>query len=178
VHASSVGAVLAGLKKWQEAGTMDIDQDAIDRGQAALDALLPRESETKFVDLAQLSLIYPYNIVSPDMAHQIVDSMVYHLAKDKGVLRYKQDQYYNKNEDGYSEEAEWCFGLSWLAICYERLGDHKSARKYLDKATPTITRDGKIPELYFSHTDQPNENTPLGWSESMYIVALYIVAGG
>lgn len=176
VHASSIGAVLAGLKKWQEIGGMDVDQDAIDRGQAALDALLPRESESKFTDLALLSLVYPYNVVSPDMAQTIVDNLVYHLEREKGVLRYKFDQYYNKNDDGYSEEAEWCFGLSWLAICFERLGDHQKALEYLDKATATVTKDGKIPELYFSHSNEANENTPLGWSESMYVVALHEVA--
>ncbi|HSX35375.1 MAG TPA: glycoside hydrolase family 15 protein [Patescibacteria group bacterium] len=175
VHASSIGAVLAALKKWQEVGSMDVDQDAIDRGQAALDALLPRESESKFTDLALLSLIYPYNVVSPEMAKTIVENLVYHLAKDKGVLRYKFDAYYNKNTDGYSEEAEWCFGLSWLAICYKHLGDEQQAQEYLDKATATITKDGKIPELYLSHTDEANENTPLGWSESMYVAALYEV---
>lgn len=173
VHASSIGAVLAALKKWQEVGGMDVDQDAIDRGEAALQKLLPRESEAKFTDLALLSLIYPYNVVSHEMAAQIVENLVYHLAKDKGVMRYKFDRYYNKNTDGYSEEAEWCFGLSWLAIAYKRLGDEEKAKEYLDKATATITKDGKIPELYFSHTDDSNENNPLGWSESMYVVALY-----
>lgn len=176
VHASSIGAVLAALKKWKQVGGMDVDQDAIDRGQAALDALLPRESESKFTDLALLSLIYPYNVVSPEMAAQIVENLVYHLAKDKGVMRYKFDAYYNKNSDGYSEEAEWCFGLSWLAIAYEHLGDHAKAQEYLDKATATITPDGKIPELYLSHSDNANENTPLGWSESMYVAALFEVS--
>lgn len=175
VHASSIGAVVAALKKWQQVGTMDIDQDAIDRGQAALDALLPRESETKFTDLALLSLIYPYGVVGKEIGAQIVENLVYHLAKDKGVMRYKFDMYYNKNPDGYSEEAEWCFGLSWLAVAYKWLGDTDKAREYLDRATATITSDGKIPELYFSHSDTPNENTPLGWSESMYVVALYEV---
>jgi GH15 family glucan-1,4-alpha-glucosidase len=175
VHASSIGAVLAALKKWKEVGGMDVDQDAIDRGEAALAALLPRESEAKFTDLALLSLIYPYNVVSPDMAQQIVENLVYHLTKEKGVMRYKFDAYYNKNSDGYSEEAEWCFGLSWLAIAYEILGNHEEALHYLKKAFETITSDGKIPELYMSHTDEANENTPLGWSESMFVVALYEV---
>lgn len=175
VHASSVGAVLAALKKWKEVGGMDVDQDAIDRGQAALDALLPRESESKFTDLAQLSLIFPYNVVSPDMAHELLANLEYHLERDKGLIRYKFDAYYNKNPDGRSEEAEWCFGLSWMAVAYKRLGDDAKAHEYLGKATATITKDGQIPELYFSHTDHPNENTPLGWSESMYVVALYEV---
>ncbi|HYH75033.1 MAG TPA: glycoside hydrolase family 15 protein [Candidatus Saccharimonadales bacterium] len=178
VHASSIGAVVAALKKWQEVGGFDVDQDAIDRGVAALNALLPRESENKFTDLALLSLIYPYNVVSPEMAQQIVDNLVYHLAKEKGVMRYKFDAYYNKNQDGYSEEAEWCFGLSWLAIVYQRLGDEAKAWEYLEKATRTVTVDGKIPELYFSNTNKANENTPLGWAESMYVAALFEVNKG
>jgi GH15 family glucan-1,4-alpha-glucosidase len=176
VHASSIGAVLASLKLWKKVGSMDVDQDAIDRGEKALAELLPRESNNKFTDLALLSLIYPYGIVDAEMAQTIVDNLVYHLAKEKGVMRYKFDAYYNKNSDGYSEEAEWCFGLSWLAICYEKLGDHAKAVEYLDKASATVTEDGKIPELYMSHTDQANENTPLGWSESMYVAALYEVS--
>ncbi|HEX7963847.1 MAG TPA: glycoside hydrolase family 15 protein [Candidatus Saccharimonadales bacterium] len=175
VHASSVGAVLAGLLKWQEVGGMDVDQDAIDRGFASLGRLLPRESESKFADLAQLSLIFPYNVVSPEMGRQLLENLEYHLERDRGLIRYKFDAYYNKNPDGRSEEAEWCFGLSWMAVAWKRLGDDDKAREYLDKATATITKDGQIPELYFSHTDDPNENTPLGWSESMYVVALYEV---
>ncbi len=175
VHASSIGAVVAGLKKWKEVGGMDVDQDAIDRGEEALNKLLPRESESKFSDLALLSLIYPYNVVSNEMAKTIVENLVYHLTKDKGVIRYKFDAYYNRNSDGYSEEAEWCFGLSWLAIAYKHLGDNEKAHEFLDKATATITSDGKIPELYYSHTADANENNPLGWSESMYVVALKLV---
>jgi phosphorylase kinase alpha/beta subunit len=175
IHASSIGAVLAGLMRWKEVGGMEVDQDAIDRGQAALEKLLPRESESKFTDLALLSLIFPYNVLTPEMSRKVVENLEYHLARDRGVMRYKFDRYYNKNEDGYSEEAEWCFGLSWLAIVYKQLGDEAKAHEYLAKATATVTRDGQIPELYFSNTDKPNENTPLGWSESMYVVALYVI---
>jgi phosphorylase kinase alpha/beta subunit len=173
VHASSIGAVVAALKLWKQVGGMDVDPDAINRGEEALKKLLPRESESKFTDLALLSLIYPYNIVSAEMAREIIANLEYHLAKDRGLIRYKFDQYYNKNNDGYSEEAEWCFGLSWLAIAYARLRDQERAKLYLDKATATITPEGKVPELYMSHSTEANENTPLGWSESMYVVALY-----
>lgn len=175
IHASSIGAVLAALKKWREVGGMDVDPDAITRGEEALRKLLPRESESKFTDLALLSLVYPYGIVDQNMAMQLVTNLEYHLTKDRGVIRYKFDAYYNRNPDGYSEEAEWCFGLSWLAIAYKRLGNVERARAYLQKAAGTVTKDGKIPELYMSHSDEANENTPLGWSESMYVVALYEV---
>ncbi|MFH1849946.1 MAG: hypothetical protein ABH879_07240 [archaeon] len=38
----------------------------------------------------------------------------------------------------------------------------------------TITDIGE-PELYFSNSKKFNENVPLGWAESMLIVALYHV---
>ncbi len=172
IHASSIGAVVAALKKWQEVGGFDIDQAAIDRGEAALKNLLPRESESKYTDLALISLIYPYRVVDDVTAREIITNLEYHLEKDKGVMRYKFDRYYNKNPDGYSEEAEWCFGLSWLAISHHLLGDTDKAEAHLKKALDTVTAQGKVPELYLSNTDQPNENTPLGWSEAMLIVAL------
>ena len=97
---------------------------------------------------------------------------MYHLTRDRGVIRYKLDRYYNANEDGYSEEAEWCFGLSWLAIIYAMRAEKERAWYYLRQARNTVTSNGEIPELYFSQSPVPNDNTPLGWSESMYIVAL------
>src|SRR3989344_2321842 len=107
-----------------------------------------------------------------DEDNGILENVEYHLTRDRGVIRYKLDRYYNRNEDGYSEEAEWCFGLSWLAIIYAERGDKDRAYYYLRQAQKTVTPEGLVPELYYSHTDNPNGNTPLGWSESMYVVAL------
>src|SRR3989338_1101739 len=61
LHASSIGACVAGLKKISK--IVDVKRNLIEKGQAALNKLLPRESEAKETDLALLSLIYPYNIV-------------------------------------------------------------------------------------------------------------------
>ena len=134
--------------------------------------LLPRESEKKFVDLALLSLIYPYNIITSTQREEILKNVEYLLLRKKGVIRYKNDYYYNKNPDGYSEEAEWCFGLSWLAIIYLKLGRIKKAEFFIKQMLSIDTKKG-VPELYFSNTNKPNENTPLGWAESLFIVALH-----
>ena len=133
---------------------------------------MPRESTTKFADLALLTLIYPFNVTTEEETEQILKNVEYHLVREKGVIRYKLDRYYNKNIDGFSEEAEWCFGLSWLAIIYAERGDKEKAYYYLRRAKKTVTEEGKVPELYYSNSDIPNENTPLGWAESMYVVAL------
>ena len=172
VHASSVGACVAGLKSIKRLPKIDVPQDLIDKGEETLKKLLPRESKTKFVDLALLSLIYPYNIVTNKERDKILENVEYLLLRGRGVIRYKNDHYYNKNPDGYSEEAEWTFGLSWLAIIYEHLGNERKAKIFIDKALKAVTSKG-VPELYFSNSAKHNANNPLGWSESLFIVALH-----
>lgn len=172
VHASSIGSCVAALKKANDVEWLDVPDVAIERGEHALRALLPRESISKFADLALLTLIYPFNVTTEEETVEILKNVEYHLVRDKGVIRYKLDRYYNNNVDGFSEEAEWCFGLAWLAIIYAERGDSEKAYYYLRRTKAAVTQDGKVPELYYSHTDKPNENTPLGWAESMYVVAL------
>jgi len=173
VHASSVGACLAGLKSISRLEYLIVNQELIVKGEEKLNDLLPRESIHKFVDLALLSLIYPYNVVSKEQERQILENVEYHLVREKGVIRYKNDYYYNKNQDGFSEEAEWCFGLSWLALIYSKLSEKDKAERYMKMAFNTINAKGEIPELYFSNSDEYNGNSPLGWAESLFIVALY-----
>lgn len=172
VHASSVGACVAGLQAVSKLDYIDVADELIESGRAALDELLPRESESKFCDLAQLSLMFPYDVISREHADEILERLEYHLARDMGVIRYKNDHYYNRNQDGFSEEAEWTFGFPWLAIIYAQRGNKKKATYWLNKARETITDDGEVPELYYSNTDTPNENVPLGWSESMLVSAI------
>jgi len=172
IHASSIGACVAGLKKMSQLDKIIIPEGMIEKGEKALQQLLPRESEVKFVDLALLSLIYPYNVVDKEMAFKIIENVEYHLERKRGIIRYKNDKYYNKNKDGYSEEAEWTMGFSWLSIIYSDLGDLRRAEDYLEKTNSAILiPEQKIPELYYSNTDCPNENLPLCWAESLYIVA-------
>ena len=173
VHASSIGACVAGLEMISKIDDIEVSEDLIKKGYAALAKLLPRESKRKFVDLALLSLIWPYDVLNKRQTRQVLENVEYHLLKKKGVIRYKGDAYYNKNLDNYSEEAEWTFGLAWLAIIYDKLGQTKKAKEFLDKAIGTISKTGEVPELYYSNTDKPNDNMPLGWSESLFITAVY-----
>jgi GH15 family glucan-1,4-alpha-glucosidase len=172
VHSSSVGACVAGLRAIKEAGLARVDEALIQKGDDALHLLLPRESYTKFCDLALLSLIFPYDVVPDSLQREILRNVEYHLEKEKGIVRYKNDRYYNKNIDGWSEEAEWTMGFPWLSIIYRMRGENAKATYYLGRARTTLDKDNKLPELYYSHTDTPNENNPLGWSESLFIIAL------
>lgn len=191
VHASSIGSCVAGLKSIAKTSFVRIPLHLIEKGEEALRNILPRESKTKFTDLAELSLIYPFNVVPENIAREIVRKVEYHLEKDRGIIRYKGDRYYNKNEDEVSEEAEWCFGFPWLSIIYNQFAkfshsasnfaeatldkeasrDEILSQEYLEKSLKTIYKD-QIPELYYSDSDKPNDNTPLGWAESLFVVAL------
>ena len=171
VHASSIGACVAGLKKISQLQNITIPEGVIEKGENALQKFLPRESETKFVDLALLSFIYPYEVVDKEMTLKIIENVEYHLERRRGVIRHKNDRYYNKNKDGYSEEAEWTMGFPWLSIIYTGLGDLRRAHDYLGKSGLVLTPEQKIPELYYSNSDRPNKNIPLGWAESLYIIA-------
>jgi phosphorylase kinase alpha/beta subunit len=176
VHASSVGACVAGLKSVAALPFIVIPEGLIERGEEALRNLLPRESITKFCDLALLSLSFPYNLLDEATERAILSNLEYHLVKERGVLRYKTDRYYNKNEvDNWSEEAEWTMGFPWLAIIYAKRGDKEKATHYLRK-TEQVLYENKLPELYYSGTPKPNDNIPLAWAESLYIVAMLEVA--
>jgi phosphorylase kinase alpha/beta subunit len=68
-------------------------------------------------------------------------------------------------------------GFGFLALAYITLGDIDKAKYYLDKLENVMDKDGNLPELYYSKTDIPNENNPLGWSQSLYIVAKEQIIG-
>ncbi|MDP2750488.1 MAG: glycoside hydrolase family 15 protein [Nanoarchaeota archaeon] len=167
VHASSVGACVAGLIKIKKNKLANVNPDLISLGIKTLKELLPRESETKEVDLALLSLIYPYEIVTEEQRNAILKNVEEKLLKQKGVLRYIGDQYYN-HELG---EPEWTMGLPWLAIIYKKLGNENKYLKFMKMTYAAFNDNDELPELYFRNTDKHNENTPLGWSQSLFVVA-------
>ncbi len=191
VHSSSVGACVAALKEVKKSvfkipiisddfvndleevhdghfvKKIHVPEYVISYGQQTLDVLLPRESVTKEVDLAQLSLIYPFNVVSVEQREAILRNVEKHLVKDKGVIRYKDDKYYG-SENG---EPEWTMGFPWLAKIYGEIGDMKRYHYYMLKTLSVMNAEGELPELYFAKTNNHNSNTPLGWSQALYLVA-------
>ena len=165
VHASSIGACVAGLKKISK--IVDVPQNAIKKGEEALNKLLPRESETKYVDVALLSLIYPYNIVTNKQKNIILKNVEENLIKEKGVIRYIGDKYYYKNG-----EAMWTMGLPWLAIIYKQMNKPDKYAHYMRKTIAATNEKGELPELYYADGNGHNENCPLAWSQALFVASL------
>ncbi len=166
-HASSIGACVAGLKAIAKISGIEVPQQLIEQGEAALNELLPRESETKDADLALLSLIYPYNIATPQQRDAILKNVEEKLVRGKGVARYLGDRYYNEN----GAEAEWTFGFPWLAIIYRQLNNTEKYAHYTKKTLEAMNEKGEMPELYYGNTNKCNENTPLAWGQALCVVA-------
>lgn len=199
MHSSSVGAVLAGLTMWHDDGYyhykyknqipihqyLPVPQEFIETGRAALDRLLPSESNSRPYDIAQLSLIWPYYIVPDHQALQIISNIEKHLVRKMGVIRYPGDLYYNSDRTRpVGNEAEWPLGFAWLSIVFSQLAikamktapvsNHpaeyiQKAELYLRKTEAVMTDSGLVPELYTS--GRANYNVPLAWAQSFYIVA-------
>jgi phosphorylase kinase alpha/beta subunit len=199
VHSSSIGSVLAGLTMWHDDGyyhhkyprQMDlhsylpIPQEFVELGSDALERILPAESQTRPFDLAQLSLIWPYTIVTESQAKRIVKNVEKNLVRDFGVIRYPGDRYHSSDpENPLGSEAEWPLGFAWLSIVYSklalraiRMGDIfgapnrfiEKAEYYIERIEKVMTDDGKTPELYSG--GKMNWNVPLAWAQSLYVVA-------
>ncbi|MBL3643950.1 glycoside hydrolase family 15 protein [Peribacillus frigoritolerans] len=160
IHASSIGACVAGLNSVKM--LVNVKEELIKKGEETLRFLLPRESYSKETDLALLSLIYPYRLVDREIALEILKNVTERLERTNGCIRYEKDLYYN---DG--QEAEWCFGLPWLGLCYLELGMMNKVNEYIDKTKMIIPENWEVPELYIGGSNVPNGNTPLAWSVSL-----------
>ena len=165
VHASSIGACVAGLKKISK--IVNVKKDLIKKGENVLNNLLPRESETKEVDMALLSLIYPYNVVTKNQRDAILRSVEQKLVKEKGVVRYIGDKYHYKNG-----EAIWTKGFPWLAIIYNQLNKPDKYAFYMRKTIKAMNEKGELPELYYAESNEHNENCPLAWSQALFVASL------
>ncbi len=167
VHASSVGACVAGLKKVSK--LVDVDPALIAHGEKTLKNLLPRESATKETDLALLSLIYPYKVVDKKTTRAILENIENHLVRERGVSRYLGDVYYGSKHG----EAEWTMGFAWLAIIYKQLNRPDKYAEYMKKCVSVINDKGELPELYYANSHVHNENSPLGWAQSLFLVMMH-----
>lgn len=209
-HSSSYGAVLGGLMMWFDQGFYDykykqkieigqlvpVSERMIADGFSALMNLLPRESASRPYDLAQLSLIWPYNIVDLETKLTVLRNVETHLLGDKGVRRYPNDVYCGKGLIAHQgETAQWPLGLAWLAIDYAKLAEKEydydvahqpvrlgwdQRREYFNRAVEyfcrlerVMTPEGYVPEMYVG--TQLGHNTPLAWAQSFHVISAQVL---
>lgn len=212
LNASSVGMAKAALEAMQglnlfglrggQASIIHVLPDEIARARITLESLLPRESGSKEVDAALLSVIgYPaFAVEDTQLLKQTRQKIIDKLQGHYGCKRFLRDGHQTVLEDTtrlhYEPEelrqfehieCEWplFFAYLWLDSLFR--GDAPQIEFYQQRlAALAVNVDGVelLPELYYvpaaqleaerqqpgSQTRQPNENIPLVWAQSLYIL--------
>ncbi len=219
INGSSVGMAKAALEAMngfnlfgnvasQEAVIHVVSSD-IARSRFTLQSLLPRESASKEIDAALLSIIgYPaYAIEDEDLVNKTRNKIVKKLAGNYGCKRFLLDGHQSSIEDASrlhyepSElrefehiESQWPLFFTYLLLDALMREDSEDIKKWHKKLQPLfVEQDGEnlIPELYIvprelidaekdnpgSQIRVPNENVPLVWAQSLYMLSDMIMDG-
>jgi phosphorylase kinase alpha/beta subunit len=193
VHSHAIGAAYAAFYQLKEYG-FKVDADMLSKCADTLNALLPMESTTKFCDMAQLQLIWPLGLFDyPDIdsskRDEILSRVEELLVRDRGVIRYMNDQYYNIADQNQARlfktpfklghaisgnELEWPMGFAYLALIYRKVGNLDKFFSYYEKLTAPLilSEDYRMPEGYYAGTALKNHNTPLGWANALTVIVL------
>ncbi|WP_088894330.1 glycoside hydrolase family 15 protein [Leptolyngbya ohadii] len=219
LNASSIGMAKAALEaingldlfgvRGSQASVIHVLPDEIARARITLDSLLPRESASKEVDGALLSVIgFPaFAIEDQALVDRTRENVISKLEGNYGCKRFLRDGHQTVIEDitrlHYEPkelkqfehiECEWPLFFTYLMLDALFRGDSAQAEAYYQKLQPLqVERDGfkLLPELYYvpaekidaersnprSQTRLPNENLPLVWAQSLYLLGQMIRDG-
>ncbi|MGJ8646444.1 MAG: glycoside hydrolase family 15 protein [Marinomonas colpomeniae] len=212
INASSVGMAKAameamdGLNLFGEDGpewsVVHSFADAVARAGSVLQSLLPKESRSKEVDSATLSIIgFPaFAVNDEELTTRTRQEILSKLGGEYGCKRFLLDGHQSELEDQsriyyeYDElinfehiESEWPLFFTYLYIDRLFARDWESANFYRHKLESLmVEKDGEmlLPELYYvpqesilaekekpgSQKRLPNDNLPLVWAQSLYLV--------
>jgi hypothetical protein len=158
LSSSSLGAVLSGLQGLLGLEDPDLffNEAQLEKGRTALGNLLPSESAGRTCDLAQLSLIWPFDVLDGEQTKTVLANIENELVRDHGVIRYREDAYFNGADPrlirahdartgqeavdyagpdrehfphaAEGTEAQWPLGFAWLAIVHAKLAKKARSR--------------------------------------------------
>ncbi|MDG2616012.1 glycoside hydrolase family 15 protein [Thermoleptolyngbya sichuanensis XZ-Cy5] len=219
LNASSVGMAKAALEaisgldlfgvRGSQSSIIHVLPDEIARARNTLESLLPRESASKEVDAAVLSVIgYPaFAVEDLSLVERTRNNVVAKLQGRYGCKRFLRDGHQTVIEDPtrlhYEPwelkafehiECEWPLFFTYLYLDALFRGDTIQAEDYRQKLDAVrVEKDGVklLPELYYvpqeaiaperehpgSQTRLPNDNLPLVWAQSLYLLGRLLQEG-
>ncbi|MGD1862665.1 MAG: glycoside hydrolase family 15 protein [Leptolyngbyaceae cyanobacterium] len=219
LNASSVGMAKAALEAMNglnlfgiqggQASVIHVLPDEISRARLILESLLPRESGSKEVDAAVLSIIgYPaFAIEDADLVLRTQEKIIAKLQGRYGCKRFLRDGHQTAIEDTtrlhYEPEelqqfehieCEWPLFFAYLYLNSLFQGDVTATRFYRQRLEAIALQQNDfslLPELYYvpaaaiaaereqpgSQTRQPNENVPLVWAQSLFMLGQLLADG-
>jgi phosphorylase kinase alpha/beta subunit len=227
LNASSIGMAKAALEAMNGLNLFGIHggqnsiihvlPDEIVRARITLESLLPRESGSKEVDAALLSIIsYPAFAVedvklressSETLRDRTFNKIIRKLAGKYGCKRFLRDGHQTVLEDTHrlhyepgelkqfeNIECEWPLFFTYLVLDGLFRGQQEQVKKYQTLLEPLLVEiDGIkfLPELYYVPAENveaeklapqtqsrlPNENIPLVWAQSLYLLGQMLSEG-
>ncbi|MEM9906497.1 MAG: glycoside hydrolase family 15 protein, partial [Cyanobacteria bacterium P01_D01_bin.44] len=217
LNASSVGMAKAALEAMNglnlfgvrggHSSVIHVLPDEIARARITLEALLPRESGSKEIDAALLSIVgFPAFAIDDDaLRTQTLQTIIDKLQGNYGCKRFLRDGHQSVLEDTerlhYEPgelkefehiECEWPLFFSYLLL--NSLFSNDPADFYFERLKAVaVNKNGYdlLPEVYYVPQDAieaeraaphsqirlPNENIPLVWAQSLYYLGLMIQDG-
>ncbi|MGF1459178.1 MAG: glycoside hydrolase family 15 protein [Leptolyngbyaceae cyanobacterium] len=219
LNASSVGMAKAALEAMDglnlfgiqggQAAVVHVLPDEISRARLILESLLPRESGSKEVDAAVLSIIgFPgFAIEDASLVLQTQQKIVDKLQGRYGCKRFLRDGHQTVIEDTtrlhYEPaelqqfehiECEWPLFFTYLYLDGLFRHDARATRFYRQRLEAIAVTQGSfslLPELYYvpegaiaaeretpgSQARVPNDNLPLVWAQSLFLLGQMIDDG-
>lgn len=219
LNASSVGMAKAALEAMDglnlfgirggQSSVIHVLPDEISRARITLESLLPRESGSKEVDAAVLSVIsYPaFAVEDADLVMRTYQKIVDKLQGRYGCKRFLRDGHQTVIEDTtrlhYEPaellqfehiESEWPLFFTYLYLDALFRNDDRASRFYRQRLEAiAVPQNGfaLLPELYYvpeesiaaeretpySQTRLPNENIPLIWAQSLFLLGQMVSDG-
>jgi phosphorylase kinase alpha/beta subunit len=219
LNASSVGMAKAALEamnglnlfgvRGSQSSVIHVVPDEIARARITLESLLPRESSSKEVDAALLSVIgFPAFAVEDEaLCDRTRQKIIDKLQGKYGCKRFLRDGHQTVIEDTtrlhYEPwelkqfehiECEWPLFFTYLLLDGVFRNDPEQIATYQRYLEATLVeRDGLklLPELYYvpeaaiaaerqiphSQPRLPNENVPLVWAQSLYLLGQMLSDG-
>eukprot|EP00834_Sanchytrium_tribonematis_P000356 NODE_7_length_67686_cov_1.621421.p2 type:complete len:1098 gc:universal NODE_7_length_67686_cov_1.621421:36207-39500(+) len=183
--------------------------DEITRNYIILHAALPRESHSKEIDAALLSVIgFPaFAVQDEHLIQKTRQEIVEKLQGNYGLKRFLRDGHQTELEDTRrlhyephelqvfeNIESEWPLFYTYLILEGLFYQNGTMVQDYMDKIKKCLVTDPEypyplLPELFYvpkslvenekanpnSQIRQPNENIPLVWAQSLYMLANLII---
>jgi len=219
LNASSVGMAKAALEAMNglnlygvrggQSSVIHVMPDEIARTRITLESLLPRESSSKEVDAALLSVVgFPaFAVDDAELSDRTRQKIIDKLQGRYGCKRFLRDGHQTVLEDTtrlhYEPwelkqfehiECEWPLFFTYLLLDSVFRGDADQVKAYQERLEAVLVeRDGQklLPELYYvpkesveaeqrspqSQTRLPNENIPLVWAQSLYLLGQMLSDG-
>ncbi|MGR8929084.1 MAG: glycoside hydrolase family 15 protein [Gammaproteobacteria bacterium] len=219
LNASSIGMAKAALeamanfnlfgKDGRQSSVIHVVSDDIARTRITLESLLPRESISKEVDAAVLSVTgFPaFAVDVPELRGKTQNLIVEKLEGRYGCKRFLLDGHQTVLEDHnrlhyephelkqFADiECEWPLFFCYLLLNHLFSGNKGSAMDYRRRLESLCVEESSqllLPELYrvprgaveaekaapHSQTREANENVPLVWAQSLFILGCLVQDG-